>query len=83
MSDDKINLRVTVKCQKCGNPSICLPDEPGDEGVITCPACGSELGTVGQLNAHIREGAGEIAKDLLKKALSDAFGDSPNFKLKL
>jgi hypothetical protein len=54
-----------------------------DNAIITCPACGAELGTRAQFEVTLREGAGNLAADLLKETLSKAFGDNPNVKLKL
>ena len=78
MPDDQIPVTVSLNCKKCGNPGVTFPDDPSDNAIIT----GAELGTRAQFEATLREGAGTFAADLLK-ALSKAFGDSPNVKLKL
>jgi predicted nucleic acid-binding Zn ribbon protein len=83
MPDDQIPVTVSLNCKKCGNPGVTLPDGPSDNALITCPACGAELGTRTQFEATLREGAGNFAADLFKETLSKAFGDSPNVKLKL
>jgi hypothetical protein len=79
--DDKIKMTVALSCKKCGNAGVSVPDDPSEGDMITCPACGAELGTVDELNAKIREGATEKARELLQKTIKDALGGSKNIKL--
>jgi hypothetical protein len=83
MPDEKIPVTVSLNCKKCGNAGVSFPDDPSDNAIITCPACGEDLGTRSQFEATLREGAGNFAADLLKETLSKAFGNSTNVKLNL
>jgi predicted nucleic acid-binding Zn ribbon protein len=83
MSNDKIAVSISLSCKKCGNASISLPDDPSEDAIIKCPACGADLGSRGQLNAKIREGAATTVREDLRKALKDRLKSSANIKLKL
>ena len=82
MSDDKTNVSVSLNCEKCGSPGIIIPDNPSDDSVITCPNCKAEIGTIGQLNARIKEGAFKAVEDAFGDTLTKAFGNNPNFTIK-
>jgi DNA-directed RNA polymerase subunit RPC12/RpoP len=57
-------------CKKCGQ-QITWPDDLPDSGVVSCPACGVEVGTLGEIKrlflAQAKAKAVDLAKDIFKR----------------
>ena len=63
-------VTVSASCGDCGTPLQAADDTPDDQ-VVTCPSCGVEVGSYGDIRkAMIDKGRGEI-----EGALSDMIKD--------
>ncbi|WP_423211563.1 ECs_2282 family putative zinc-binding protein [Paracoccus yeei] len=78
MPDDKIEF--TFKCKACGATlaASALPEDGDDSSMVTCQACGTNVGRYGDLKAHAKSRAVEAMRSELKKAFKGIKG----FKVK-
>lgn len=67
MSDIKINL----KCSRCGSERFEIPSTRNDDDVITCAGCGSK-GRYGDVVRSARAQAKEAIQNELKSAFKKA-----------
>ncbi len=81
MSKDTIEAKATLSCMKCGHQGVSVPENPTDGSLITCPACGAELSTYGQLKAKIESSAVDTVREKFEQTLRDAFKGSSNIKI--
>jgi DNA-directed RNA polymerase subunit RPC12/RpoP len=47
MSDNIQRAEATLKCKRCGHAVPPLAESTSDDTLITCPACGANLGRWG------------------------------------
>ena len=59
-------LEVKFDCARCGSCDLVRPDE-GDESIVTCNSCGSEVGTWGALQAAAVRKVERAARYSLRK----------------
>ena len=77
-----IPMNTTLRCPKCENGAISVPENSPDESVVTCPSCGAELGPWGELIAAALDTARENFEKTSNQNLWNALygADSINSK---
>jgi hypothetical protein len=67
MAGDEVS--ITFECTACGGKVLSLPDDPTDDSIATCKACGVEFGPYGA----IKKRAMEMVKQEVSKRFQSAF----------
>lgn len=74
------HIDVTFTCKACGKKltELSLPDNPTDDSIAVCNACGVEVGRYGDIKAHAQQAVVERMQSQLRQAFKGAKG----FKIK-
>jgi hypothetical protein len=76
------NIEMKPRCNKCGADDLIGPDEMTDESIITCEACGAEVGTWGEVQAACMALVEEKAAQHLQGTLGQAFEHTDGISFK-
>lgn len=70
------HIDITFTCKACGKKmtQLSLPDDPTDDSIAVCNACGVEVGRYGDIKAEAKRAAIDRMKSQLRKTFSGTKG---------
>ena len=72
---EPIPIPVELRCGKCGGKTLVAKPDLADDSVVSCTACGTEMGRWGDVQQKAREATAEEVKKRLKKRFGDSSPD--------